>query len=246
VRTPDGRIEFDDVSSAGTVGTVKRGDKVVRVFTAICYDVASDGTDLHNALRAGSLTGPIAAHVAALSLHHFDISFCQRILKEYHLKFVNEYNDVSLALWIAVITKFTSCFQGSEARRPLIPKKVYRANPTALHDFTLLMDLRNKHVAHDENSHYNAAAFAWLEPNGDVRAVGPFFTVARIDPTLVTAMCNLVGHALDFINTAMADAGKALLAQVQAMTPEERMALPTGIHFPLPTEDDIEQTRWTL
>jgi hypothetical protein len=35
VRTPDGRTEFDDVSNAGTVGTVRRGDKVVRVFTAI-------------------------------------------------------------------------------------------------------------------------------------------------------------------------------------------------------------------
>ena len=246
MRTPDGRIEFDDISNAGPVGTAKRGDKVVRVWTNIWYDVASDGTDWHDALRTGYLTGPIAARVAALSLHHFDISFCQRILKEYQLKFVNEYNDVSLALWIAVITKFMSCFQNSEGRPQLYHKKVYRGNPTALHDFELLIHLRNKHVAHDENSHYNAAAFAWLEPNGDVRRVGPFFTVARIDPTLVTTMCNLVGHALDFINTAMADAGKALLAQVQAMTPEERMALPTGVYFPLPTEDDIKQTRSTL
>ena len=150
MRTPDGRTEFDDVSNAGTVGTVKRGDKVVRVFTAICYDVASDGTDLHNALRAGSLTGPIAADVARLSLHHFDISFCQRILKEYHLKFVNEYNDVSLALWIAVLTKFMSCFQKSKARPRLCPQEVYRANPTALHGFELLRALRNKHVAHDQ------------------------------------------------------------------------------------------------
>jgi hypothetical protein len=246
VRTPDGRIQFDDVSNAGPVGILKRGNKVVRVWTNIWYDVASDGTDLHNALRTGYLTGPIAAHVAALSLHHFDINFCQRILKEYHLKFVNEYNDVSLAIWIAVLTKFMSCFQKSKARPQLCPQEVYRANHTALEDFKLLMKLRNKHVVHDENSHYNAAALAWLEPNGDVRAVGPYFTVARIDPTLVTTMCNLVGHALDYINIAMADAGKDLLRQVQAMTPEERMALPTGVYFPLPTEDDIKQTRWPL
>ena len=246
MRTPDGHIQIGDVSNAGPVGTIKRGDKDVRVWTNIWYYVASDGTDLHNALRPGYLTGPIAARVAALSLHHFDISFCQRILKEYHLKFVNEYNDVSLALWIAVLTKFMSCFQKSKARPRLCQQEVYRANPTALHDFKLLKDLRNKHVAHDQNSHYNAAAFAWLEPNGDVRAVAPYFTVARIDPTLVTTMCNLVGHALDFIHTAMADAGKELLAQVQAMTPEERMALPTGVYFPLPTEDDIKQTRSTL
>jgi hypothetical protein len=166
VRTPDGRIQIGDVSNAGPVGTVKRGDKDVRVWTAIWYDVASDGTDWHNALRTGYLTGPIAARVAALSLHHFDISFCQRILTEYQLKFVNEYNDASLALWIAVITKFMSCFQNSKGRPQIYTEKVYRGNPTALHDSELLMHLRNKHVVHDQNSHHNAAAFAWLEPNG--------------------------------------------------------------------------------
>jgi hypothetical protein len=244
VRTPDGRIQIGDVSNAGTVVTVKRGDKDVRVWTAIWYSLAPDGKDWwHSALRTGYLTTPIAAHVAALSLHHFDISFCERILKEYQLKFVNEYSDVSLALWIAVVTKFMSCFQNSRARPRLDPQKVYRTHPTALQEFELLMALRNKHVVHDENSHYNAAAFAWLEPNGDVRGVGPMLTVARIDPTLVTMMCNLVGHALDFLNTAMAKAGKALLTRVQEMTPEERMALPPGVYFALPTEEDIKQTR---
>ena len=150
MRTPDGRIEFGDVSNAGPVGTAKRGDKVVRVWTNVWYPLVSDGTGLHNALRPGYLTGPIAARVAALSLHHFDISFCQRILKEYHLKFVNEYNDVSLALWIAVLTKFMSCFQKSKARPRLCPQEVYRANPAALHGFELLRALRNKHVAHDQ------------------------------------------------------------------------------------------------
>jgi hypothetical protein len=243
VRTPDGRIQIGDVSNAGPVGTVKRGDKDVRSWSTIWYSLASDGTGWHNGLHTGYLTGPIAARVAALSLHHFDISFCQRILKEHQLKFVNEYSDVSLALWIAVLTKFMSCFQHSKARPRLDPQKVYGTNPTAMQDFELLMALRNKHVVHDENSHYNAAAFAWLETNGDVREVGPMLIVARIDPTLVTTMCNLVAHAQDYINIAMADAGRELLAQVQAMTPEERMALPTGVYFALPTEDDIKQTR---
>jgi hypothetical protein len=67
--------------------------------------------------------------------------------------------------------------------------------------------------------------------------------VARIDPALVSIMCRLVEQAEDYINIAMADAGKALLAQVQAMTPEERMALPSGVYFPLPSDDDIKQSR---
>ena len=74
--------------------------------------------------------------------------------------------------------------------------------------------------------------------------MGPMLTVARIDPTHVTMMCNLVVHALNFLNTAMAKAGRgALLTRVQEMTPEERVALPPGVYFPLPTEEDIKQTR---
>jgi hypothetical protein len=121
--------------------------------------------------------------------------------------------------------------------------QVYRTHPKASQDLELLMALRNKHVVHDENSHYNVAAFAWLEPNEDVRGVSPMLTVARIDPTHVTMMCNLVAHALDFLYTAMAKAGKALLTRVQEMTSEERMALPPGVYFPSSTEEDIKQTR---
>jgi hypothetical protein len=41
--------------------------------------------------------------------------------------------------------------------------------------------------------------------------------------------------AQEHIRVAIADAGKALLAEVQAMSPQERTALPNGIYIPLPT-----------
>lgn len=239
MRTVDGRIQIADVSNAGPVVTVKHGDAVYRVWSTIWYSVASDGTAWHDALHTGYLTGPAASNVAALSLHHFDMSFCERVLKEHRDKFVEEYNDVSLALWIAVVTKFMSCFQWARARPQLDAQHVYAGHPTALAGFELISALRDKHVVHDENSHYNAAAFAWLEPNGDVRHVAPFVVIARIDPALVTTMCDLVTHAQEYLNIAMADAGKQLLAQVQAMTPEERMALPTGVYFALPPKDEF-------
>jgi hypothetical protein len=66
---------------------------------------------------------------------------------------------------LETLTKFMSCFQSSKARPRLDPRNVYGSNPTALQHFELLMALRNKHIVHDENSHYEAAAFAWLEPS---------------------------------------------------------------------------------
>ena len=242
VQSPRTRVEIPDISKAVVV-TVKQGDKDIRAWSTLWYSLASDGTDWHDALNQAQLSGPIARRVEALSLHHFDISFCERILEEHHAKFVQDYSDLSLALWIAVVTKFMSCFRNSKARPPLDARKVYGSNSTEFQDFELLMALRNKHVVHDENSHYGAAAFAWLEPNGDVRGVGPMIAIARIDPTHVTMMRNLVKAAQDYIHVAIEDAGKALLAAVQAMSPEERATLPKGIRFAIPTADAIKKTR---
>ena len=236
------RCRFGDVSEA-VAAVVKHGSRVVRKLSVIWYSVATDGTNPQNALQPVHLAGHLAKCVADLSLHQYDLSFCERILKTYSSKFVDEYDDLTLALWIAVLTKFISCFQGSDARRSLDGRKVYRSDAKAFENFTFVMALRNKHIVHDENSHYGANAFAWLEQDGDVRQVGTMITVARIDPTLVAAMRDLVERAQEHVHVAIGDAGEKLLAEVQAMTPEARAALPKSIYFPLPTDDDIHRNR---
>jgi hypothetical protein len=235
------RRNFVDVSAAVTA-VVKHGSRVVRELSVSWYTVVTDGTNSHNALQPAQLSGHLAKRVADLSLHQYDLSFCERILKNYGSRFVGEYNDPLLALWIAVTTKFFSCFRDS-ARSQLNENKVYKSNSKALENFKLLLALRNKHIVHDENSHYGAYAFAWLEQDGDVRQVSTMVIVARIDPTLVAAMRDLVERAQEYVHTAMGDAGEKLLAEVQAMTPEARAALPKSIYFPLPTDDDINQRR---
>src|SRR3954452_17707305 len=121
VHTPRIRVDIPDLSEAVVV-TVKQDDKDVRAWSTIWYSLASDGTDWHDALKQAHLTGYIARRVEALALHHFDICFCGRIIEEHHPKFVQDYSDLSLAIWIAVLTKFMSCFQTSEARPPLDPR----------------------------------------------------------------------------------------------------------------------------
>ena len=102
-------------------------------------------------------------------------------------------------------------------------------------------NLRNKHVVHDVNSYYGAAAFAWLEQDGNVRQVGVMTYVTRLDPALVDALRYLVDRAQEHIRIAIADAGKALLAEVQAMSPEARAAL-EKIRFALPTDPYADLT----
>jgi hypothetical protein len=69
------------------------------------------------------------------------------------------------------LTKFFPAFRTPKHAASLIHAS--GPNPKALQDFKLVMALRNKHIVHDENSHYQATALAWLEPDGqiDVREV---------------------------------------------------------------------------
>jgi hypothetical protein len=244
MRTRSYRIELKDVSNSEKI-TIKRNDEDYMVRSVIWYPVASKDIDPNNNFpNQVQLAGELAKHAADLSLHHYDISFCGRVLKEYGSRLSAEYSDLLVALWIAVLTKFMSCFQNSKARRRLHPDKVYRANTKALKDFEYINALRNKHIAHDENNHYDAATFAWLEQDGDVEGVGSMILVTRIDAILVAAMHNLVEGAQQYIQSAIEDAGKALFAEVQRMTPEARAALPKSMLFPIPSEADITKTRW--
>jgi hypothetical protein len=206
--------------------------------------VASDGTDRNDALQHAQVVGPTAKRIADLSLHQFDMGFCERLLKEHGPKFVGDYDDLSRALWIAVLTKFVSCFRSSLARSLLKESKVYGSNPKALRDFDWILNLRNKHVAHDVNSYYGAAAFVWLDQDRNVRQVGAMTYVTRLDSALVDVMRYLVEQAQEHIRNAIADAGRALLAEVQAMSPEARAGL-EQIQIALPTDQysDLTNTR---
>jgi hypothetical protein len=210
---------------------------VERSWSLNWASVASDGTEWHKGLRQAQLAGHKAKRVADLSLHQYDMGFCERLLQEHGPKLVGDYDDLSRALWLAVLTKFVSCFRnsGQGARSLLKEKHVYASDPKALQNFAWILALRNKHIVHDENSYYGASAFAWLEQNGGVRAVGAMTYVTRIEPGVVEVMRNLVNLAREHIRIAIADAGNALFAEMQAMSPQERMALPNGIYIPLPT-----------
>ena len=96
-----------------------------RTWSVSWDSAASDGTQWHAGLRSGQLEGHKARSLADLSLHRHDISFCDRLLKEYAPSFRGDYDDLSRALWVAVLTKFVGCFRDSAARSLLREKKVY-------------------------------------------------------------------------------------------------------------------------
>ena len=81
------RRRFGDVSEAVTA-VVKHGSRVVRKLSVIWYSVATDGTNPQNALQPVHLAGHLAKRVADLSLHQYDMSFCERLLKEHGSRFL--------------------------------------------------------------------------------------------------------------------------------------------------------------
>ena len=77
-----------------------------RVWSVGWDSVASDGTDWHNALQPVQLAGHKAKKLADLTLHQYDMSFCDRLLKEHGCRFVGEYDDLSRALWVAMLSRW--------------------------------------------------------------------------------------------------------------------------------------------
>ena len=70
---------------------------------------------------------------------------------------------VVLALWRTAVVNFAKCFGESKARFSLDARQVYKGeHPEALAAFQFFMDLRNKHIVHDENSYAQAIPVAVL------------------------------------------------------------------------------------
>jgi hypothetical protein len=105
-----------------------------------------------DAIKVIQLDGPLAAQLAAYSLHHFDLRRALDILES--INHVNADQHVTReALWHQAIVTYIKCFRPSEARGQLDERKVYKGEPPeARESFRYFLAIRNKNIVHDANS----------------------------------------------------------------------------------------------
>jgi hypothetical protein len=119
------------------------------------------GTDLHiegypNAVKVIELEDQKSRNLADLTLHKNDLeNALNYLLLLEQPSSESDLNPVIReALWISAIIQFSKCFGRSNARVRLDKSVVYEGESTeALQAFEFFKCLRDKHVAHDENSY---------------------------------------------------------------------------------------------
>jgi hypothetical protein len=103
-----------------------------------------------DAVKAVALTRQEGKFLSDLALHRADLEFALNCLEGINRHPTDEF--IQQALWRSAVLHFVKCFS-SGARRFLQPKQVLKGQPElALWAFDYIKELRNKHLAHDDNN----------------------------------------------------------------------------------------------
>jgi hypothetical protein len=159
-----------------------------------------------DAVRAIRLDGPRARQLAHFGLHKSDLEFARDCLDA-----INETQSqvVRWALWRSAIVYFTKCFQAGKSAgvrsTGLAEKIIYKGDPEGRDLFRIFDHLRNKHIAHDENSYSQSIPCAAINGGGKSYKVERILTLCATGDTLdqpnYANLRLLITKALDWVTT---------------------------------------------
>ncbi len=145
---------------------------------------------------------PFGSHLADLRLHQLDMIFCKNAFQKFGTLLSS--TDYSLELdiyWIAILTKFYSCFKKSKARTALKKQDVFKNDMNALQAFNSLEAMRDKHIVHDENPLNTSISCVVL---GDCNKIIDVFSLMmkahHPDNGTAQNLYNLIDHTIKYVN----------------------------------------------
>lgn len=95
--------------------------------------------------------------IADLRLHNTDLEIALRSLEGINKAIDAGIPEITDSLWRSAIIHFIKCFSGQKSRRKLDPNIVFATEPEETHQaFLYFKNLRNKHIAHDDNAYLQA------------------------------------------------------------------------------------------
>jgi hypothetical protein len=117
------------------------------------------------------LEGQPVARLAHLSLHRVDLEFAQACLAVIEAAPLDQWLTPAIeAAWRSALLHYCKCFappQGGTGRSQLSATKILgREVDQRMKDHRLMVDLRNKHLVHDEGTHNWCSVAAVIAPVG--------------------------------------------------------------------------------
>lgn len=111
------------------------------------------------------LSGPKARTLEEFSLHSHDLTASLQLLEALNNKTLS--SEVRKGLWYHAITIFYKCFKHSDARRRLWPQVVFAKRPDLMPAYNFFLNLRDRHIVHDDNPYIKAYVGVYVNKNND-------------------------------------------------------------------------------
>jgi hypothetical protein len=174
------------------------------------------------------IEGPVVKQLQAMALHDADLRFCRTCLKELGALDCGRQSNRAEAFWISCITRFFKCFGNSKARANLSAEKIF-TSAESIEAFNFFKALRNKHIAHDENSFSDAFVAAAINPSerGEtvIEVVSLPFHLFIIGNLEIEQLRLLVDTTYDWVASSRVDLEKTLTSEYRQWTRDKLLAL---------------------
>jgi hypothetical protein len=202
-----------------------------------------------DAVKAISISG-IAPHLsrqlADCVLHRDDLIFsreCADLLRntDINIPVVRE------SLWRSAIVHYCKCFDQSGRIRAVISSSRYLPTGNARAGHQFFIDLRNKHLVHDENPYVQASTGAVIAPESKGYKVEKVICTSIKSITLTDEnlgiLDRLIGEALKWVESQFDQLCEQIREQLEGLSCETLMAQPEMTPYRAPTANDVSIRR---
>lgn len=190
----------------------------------------------------------IAKQLKSMVLHQADLEFCKNalsIIKD--LRQHDNQNFLIEGLWLSSITKFMKCFGKNNSRYDLKKKEIFSSHNGALDAFNFFNFLRDKHVAHDENSYSQAKIGLFINPEDNPQKVNDIislaFTANTSDEAHAFPFSQLVDISLDWVRAETDKIHDKLKEEYDLLSYQKLLELPDLSGYQSPLSKDVHLPR---
>ena len=198
-----------------------------------------------DATKVIKLSGPKAQQLSELASHRYDLQIALASLEGINGVGPEDYL-VRQSLWRSAVEHSMKCFSASQVRSKLNPKKVFKGDPDAQEVYEYFRNLRNKHIAHDENAYSQCIPGAVLNgPNSmyNIAKIVCFSAVAdTLDQGNYGNLHEMITEALSHIDARFESLCSNLTAELEARSYGELDAM-EEMTYSKPELGDIGKSR---
>ena len=186
------------------------------------------------------LSGPKARTLEDFSLHSHDLTASLQLLEALNNKALS--SEVRKGLWYHAITLFYKCFKHSDARRRLWPQIVFAKRPDLMPAYNFFLNLRDRHIVHDDNPYIKAYAGVIVSKNNGSYTVEEIVSHVAIfdilDENKWRTFYALAKHAAAWAEQEKQRLKNLLQIECEKKTPEEIDSL-QALAITIPTINQV-------